>query len=101
MPKGDTGRFSVTKTESDNYVFRAGPLRNIELTAPYFHSGKVWDLRQAVAIMGVSQLGEKLNSDEIDAITAFLKTLTGRQPRIVAPILPVRSKTTPLPVSMK
>lgn len=60
LPAKDRGRFEVTKTADEEYVFRAGPLRNIELTAPYFHSGKVWDLRQAVAIMASSQLGTKL-----------------------------------------
>ncbi|MCP5367080.1 MAG: cytochrome-c peroxidase [Hyphomicrobiales bacterium] len=101
LPAGDKGRFTVTKTADDSYVFRAGPLRNIELTAPYFHSGKVWDLEQAVAIMGESQLGEKLSVSEVKAITAFLKTLTGEQPRVEYPILPPSSHTTPLPVAMK
>src|SRR5690606_17836345 len=59
LPPGDKGRFTVTNTASDEYVFRAGPLRNIALTAPYFHSGEVWDLEQAVAIMGSSQLGHE------------------------------------------
>ncbi len=102
LPEGDKGRFKVTKTADDAYVFRAGPLRNIELTAPYFHSGKVWDLRQAVAIMGAAQLGkEALNDAEIDAITAFLKSLTGKQPQITYPILPVSTATTPKPKAMK
>jgi cytochrome c peroxidase len=102
LPAGDKGRFAVTKTADDAYVFRAGPLRNIELTAPYFHSGKVWDLRQAVAIMGTAQLGkEALNDAEIDAITAFLKALTGKQPQITYPILPVSTAATPLPKAMK
>lgn len=100
LPEGDKGRFAVTKTASDAYVFRAAPLRNIELTAPYFHSGKVWNLEQAVAIMGQSQLGEKLTDKEVKSITAFLKTLTGEQPRVEYPILPVSSATTPKPVLM-
>lgn len=37
LPEGDRGRFAVTDTVADDYVFRAAPLRNIELTAPYFH----------------------------------------------------------------
>ncbi|MFH4210045.1 cytochrome C biogenesis protein CcsA, partial [Acinetobacter baumannii] len=52
LPSGDKGRFAVTKTQSDEYVFRAAPLRNVALTAPYFHSGQVWELKDAVAIMG-------------------------------------------------
>src|SRR5690606_23457432 len=77
LPENDKGRFAVTNTASDEYVFRAAPLRNIALTAPYFHSGQVWDLEQAVAIMGSSQLGHTLEENEVGAITAFLQTLTG------------------------
>ena len=101
LPEGDKGRFAVTKTADDSYVFRAAPLRNIDLTAPYFHTGKVWDLEQAVAIMGQSQLGEKLNDAEVKAITAFLKTLTGDQPQVTYPVLPVSTSSTPKPVAMK
>lgn len=100
LPESDKGRFAVTKTATDEYVFRASPLRNIALTAPYFHSGEVWDLEQAVAIMGTSQLGQELNDDETKAITAFLRTLTGDQPKVAYPILPPSTKTTPLPKPM-
>nr|WP_139833885.1 cytochrome-c peroxidase [Thalassospira alkalitolerans] len=100
LPPDDKGRFAVTQTATDDYVFRAGPLRNIELTAPYFHSGKVWNLEQAVAIMGSSQLGTELDDDQIKAITAFLITLTGEAPRVEYPILPVSSPTTPKPATM-
>ncbi|OSM05045.1 cytochrome-c peroxidase [Magnetofaba australis] len=100
LPQGDKGRFAVTKTADDAYVFRAGPLRNIALTAPYFHSGKVWNLEQAVAIMGQSQLGEKLSDAQIKDITAFLETLTGEQPDVTYPILPASTAATPLPVAM-
>jgi cytochrome c peroxidase len=90
-PESDRGRFAVTKTEADNYVFRAAPLRNVALTAPYFHSGQVSDLKEAVAIMGSSQLGANLTSDEIEAITEFLHTLTGKIPSVQVPTLPVES----------
>lgn len=96
-PPGDRGRFAVTKTETDSYVFRAAPLRNIALTAPYFHSGQVWDLKEAVAIMGSSQLGATLTETEIDEITEFLQTLTGKQPAVQIPQLPVETATTPRP----
>lgn len=99
LPEDDKGRFTVTETATDEYVFRASPLRNVALTAPYFHSGEVWDLRQAVAIMGSSQLGQELNDDEVNAITAFLHTLTGEQPRVEYPILPPSTAKTPKPTS--
>ncbi|MFT0545763.1 cytochrome-c peroxidase [Allopusillimonas ginsengisoli] len=97
LPEGDKGRFTVTNTATDEYVFRAGPLRNIALTAPYFHSGEVWDLEEAVAIMGSSQLGHELNGDEVKAITVFLHTLTGEQPKVEYPTLPPSTKDTPRP----
>jgi cytochrome c peroxidase len=97
LPPEDKGRFAVTKTAGEEYVFRAAPLRNIALTAPYFHSGEVWDLKQAVAIMGSSQIGLKLTDDETQSIAAFLYTLTGEQPRIEYPILPAETWATPRP----
>lgn len=100
LPEGDRGRFAVTETASDDYVFRAGPLRNIELTAPYFHSGSVWSLEEAVAIMSASQLGSELDETEVADIAAFLRTLTGEQPQVVHPTLPARTDATPLPNQM-
>ena len=97
LPPDDRGRFAVTKTVGDDYVFKVPTLRNIELTAPYFHSGHAWDLKQAVAVMGESQLGQNLNEAEIDKVTAFLKSLTGRQPEVVLPILPTSVAATPRP----
>jgi cytochrome c peroxidase len=87
----------VTKSVSDEYVFKVPTLRNIALTAPYFHTGRAWDLRQAIAVMGVSQLGAQLTADETAKVAAFLDSLTGEQPRIVHPILPPSVAGTPRP----
>lgn len=97
LPPGDKGRFAVTKTASDEYAFRVPSLRNVALTPPYFHSGKSWDLQQAVAIMGSSQLGAQLTDDEVAKITRFLTTLTGNQPSVVLPTLPPSAADTPRP----
>lgn len=97
LPPADRGRFQVTKTVEDDYVFKVPTLRNIELTAPYFHSGHAWDLKQAVAVMGQSQLGENLTEPEIDQVTTFLRSLTGEQPRVEFPLLPPSVATTPRP----
>jgi cytochrome c peroxidase len=94
---GDKGRFAVTKTKSDEYVFKSPSLRNIEITGPYFHSGKIWGLKEAVAIMGSSQLGVTLTDKDIDPIVAFLKATTGEQPKIVHPTLPKPTDSTPRP----
>lgn len=97
LPPTDKGRFEVTKTVSDEYVFKVPSLRNVALTPPYFHSGKSWDLRQAVAVMGTSQLGTELTGDEIDRITDFLGALTGDQPQVTFPVLPPSVAATPRP----
>ncbi len=98
LPAADKGRFTVTQTATDEYVFRASPLRNIALTAPYFHSGEVWSLEEAVATMGSSQLGHELEDAEVGDIVAFLRTLTGVQPKVEYPILPPSTADTPKPL---
>ena len=97
LPAGDLGRYEVTGAESDQYVFKAPSLRNVELTPPYFHSGAVWDLDESVQIMGMAQLGAHLSLEDAQAISAFLGTLTGRQPEVDYPVLPARTDATPLP----
>lgn len=99
LPPDDMGRFAVTETADDSYVFRASPLRNIEMTAPYFHSGVVWDLKAAVQIMANSQLGADITDDEADKIVAFLGSLTGAMPEVVYPLLPAETAATPRPTT--
>jgi cytochrome c peroxidase len=98
LPEGDKGRFQVTHTAADEYVFRSPALRNVALTYPYFHTGKVWDLGDAVEIMSSSQLGMDLNKEEAAKITSFLKALTGEQPVVEHPVLPPSTSETPKPV---
>lgn len=97
LPEGDKGRFAVTETVGDEYVFRASPLRNIAVTAPYFHSGVVWDLKVAVEIMAESQLGAELSEEEVTDIVAFLGALTGEVPEVTYPVLPAETASTPRP----
>lgn len=94
-PVGDVGRFKVTQSKTDEYVFRAAPLRNVAVTAPYFHSGTVWKLQEAVTIMGDAQLGATLSPDEAEKIHLFLHALTAPIPTVSYPELPERSDTTP------
>ncbi|MCM2352025.1 MAG: cytochrome-c peroxidase [Pseudobdellovibrio sp.] len=79
----DLGRYLVTKRDRDKFVFRVPSLRNVEKTAPYFHDGYAKTLEQAVDIMGRYQLGQKLSRRDINAIVAFLKTLTGETPAVL------------------
>jgi len=99
-PEGlqDPGRVEVTKDEKDRFVFKVPSLRNIALTAPYFHDGKVWALEEAVQIMADVQLGKKLSLEEVASIVKFLETLDGEPPlQVTLPALPPSTATTSQP----
>ena len=98
LPPEDLGRYAVTKDEADRYSYKVPSLRNIALTAPYFHTGKVWSLDEAVTVMAKTQLGKTLAPQEVSDITAFLKTLTGDQPKSSVPALPPVTGTSARPI---
>ena len=77
ITEADFGRFLDTGAERDRYVFRVPSLRNVAVTAPYFHDGSVDNLAEAVRKMGAAQLGETLVDEDIGLIVKFLRTLTG------------------------
>jgi cytochrome c peroxidase len=56
---------------------RVPSLRNVAVTAPYFHNGSAATLDRAVSRMGYAQLGRTLSTGQIKAIVAFLGSLTG------------------------
>src|SRR5271169_5069819 len=58
-------------------VLRVPSLRNVATTPPYFHDGSAPTLRKAVRKMAFAQLDERLSDEEVEAIVAFLNTLTG------------------------
>jgi cytochrome c peroxidase len=76
LTPADLGRYNVTKRESDKFVFKVPSLRNVELTAPYFHDGSAATLELAVAIMFRYQLGRDAPAEDKALIVKFLKTLT-------------------------
>jgi cytochrome c peroxidase len=82
VTKADYGRYNVTKQEQDRHVFRVPSLRNVELTAPYFHDGSAETLEQAVRVMAKYQLGRVLPEQDLASIVLFLKTLTGQKPEL-------------------
>jgi len=94
---GAQGRAAVTGKDADRFNFKVPTLRNVELTYPYFHDGAADTLAQAVDTMGRIQLGRTFTDDENAKIVAFLKTLTGDQPKFAMPILPPSSDKTPRP----
>jgi cytochrome c peroxidase len=73
----DLGRYAVTKVPRDRAVFRVPSLRNVAVTAPYFHDGRARTLAEAVATMARVQLGRTLTPEETEVIVQFLQTLTG------------------------
>jgi len=80
VKKIDLGRYNVTGLDADRHKFKVPGLRNVALTAPYFHDGSVATLGEAVDIMARYQLGLELARADRDAIVAFLMSLTGRLP---------------------
>src|SRR5262249_46412609 len=76
----DHGRADVTKNPDDLYFFRVASLRNVAMTAPYFHDGSVAPLPGAVRVMARVQLGMTLGDAETSNIVAFLESLTGELP---------------------
>ena len=75
--EADLGRFNVTKSEADRHVFKVPSLRNVALTAPYFHDGSAATLNDAVAVMFKYQLGRAASKEDQQHIVMFLHTLTG------------------------
>jgi len=91
------GRSAVTGNDAERFNFKVPTLRNVELTYPYFHDGAADTLAEAVDTMGRIQLGRKFSDKENADIVAFLKALTGDQPRLMMPILPPSSDKTRRP----
>jgi cytochrome c peroxidase len=79
LTDADLGRYAVTKRESDRYVFKVPSLRNVELTAPYFHDGSAQNLEAAVDVMFRYQLGRTAPATDKASIIKFLKTLTAEK----------------------
>lgn len=78
-----------------NGMVRVPTLRNVTQSAPYFHNGQIATLNEAIKEMGRIQLGVDLNDQETAEIHTFLKSLEGKKPTIVYPMLPASTATTP------
>lgn len=98
--KPDEGLFEVTGKEADKFKFKVPSLLNIVRTYPYFHDGSVWDLREANRIIAKTQLKRDLSDEELDLITSWMQSLTGKisEDVLQLPILPASTKDTPKPV---
>ncbi|WP_150048239.1 MULTISPECIES: cytochrome-c peroxidase [Methylomonas] len=90
----DKGLAEVTKKDSDEHFWKVPTLRNIALTAPYFHNGSVPTLDKAVKLMAKLQLDKDLPDEDVADIVAFLNALTGEFPEQTMPKLPATPGST-------
>lgn len=97
----DEGRFKITGNKEDRYRFRTPSLRNIAETAPYMHDGSQKTLEEVVTFYfrsipasGPDDLSldtkalDFLSFSDIDPMVEFLKSLSGKAPKITPPELP-------------
>ncbi|MDH5570616.1 MAG: cytochrome-c peroxidase [Gammaproteobacteria bacterium] len=84
----DKGRFEATKKDGDQHFWKVPTLRNVAMTAPYFHNGKVQTLDEAVRVMGKVQLNTELKEGQVNDLVAFLTSLSGPFPKQAMPNLP-------------
>jgi len=75
--ESDLGRYLVTRDDEDRNVFKVPSLRNVAVTAPYFHDASASTLEEAVDVMFKYQLGRIPSVEDKTLIVQFLKTLTG------------------------
>jgi len=72
----DKGIFDLSGNERDMYMFKVPSLRNIALTAPYYHDGKVAGLKDASMMMSEMQLGQTLTEDEANKVVKLMESLS-------------------------
>lgn len=77
LTQADNGRFNLNHNPDSMHEFRVPSLRNVALTAPYFHDGNAKTLEDAIAVMAKYQLGRPMPKADLESIAAFLRTLTG------------------------
>ncbi len=98
-PTEDPGRKEITGNEADLRVFKVPSLRNIAKTGPYLHDGSIQELDEMIRIMAEYQLGIPVDDAKVEAIIAFLGSLTGEVDAelIAMPELPPSGPNTPAP----
>lgn len=91
----DQGRFEVTKRDSDRGAFKTPTLRNVAVSGPYMHDGKLKTLNDVVDFyagggnsnpyldkrMSAIQLSGRDRADLVE----FMKSLTGEMPSDLGP----------------
>jgi len=74
----DEGLVAVTGNPEDRGLFRTPGLRNVAITAPYWHDGSAPTLGQAIAKHDPASGVPALDDTAIAELAAFLTTLTDR-----------------------
>lgn len=74
----DEGLKGFTGDDADLHKFKVPGLRNVALTAPYFHDGTFQTLDEAVVAMARYELGKELSTGDVQAIVDFMTSLTGK-----------------------
>src|SRR5262249_39354586 len=98
-PQLDLGRYEISKQEKDKGAFKTPTLRDIALTAPYFHDGSAQTLDEVVELyntgghknpfLSKEMLPLNLSAQEKADLVAFLRALTGEIAfAVFAPELP-------------
>jgi cytochrome c peroxidase len=94
----DDGRFKIRALPSMKGAFKTPGLRDVELTAPYFHNGAAATLMEVVEHYARGGDDHSNRSPEIrtlnlsaadkEDLVAFMKALTGRPHAVMVPALP-------------
>ena len=94
----DKGRMEISKSASDELMFKASQLRNVEHTAPYFHDASAKTLDQAIKMMATYQLNKELSDEDAQSIATWLNTLSGQisSDFVKKPELPGAAPKTPM-----
>jgi cytochrome c peroxidase len=96
MSGDDKGRYHATNKEKDKYKFRTPPLRNVTLTAPYFHDGIAATLEEAISHhLEPHYLADKydetgaylLNIEQIESLSFVLKNKTDMSTNDIAAVI--------------
>jgi cytochrome c peroxidase len=97
-PEPDMGRFVHKPVKLMQGAFKTPVLRNVALTAPYFHDGSARSLEEVIEVYqqgGVikSNLSPNIRPLNLSArdkkdLVAFMRTLTGEVAPITLPVLP-------------
>jgi cytochrome c peroxidase len=98
----DLGRFETTKRDSDKGAFKTPTLRNVAVSGPYMHDGKLKTLKDVVdfyAGQGNSNpyLDKRISAIQLSGrdradLVEFMKSLTGEMPSNLGPPQKDKSK---------